>query len=110
MTRCDRRARRVRRRGLEHSRSSPVVPCMNGPADSPIRPKLVVRDGAGEIVIGTLEEALAFIARHELAVRSANRDGTIFRLQAATSAEEKIAANEAFRGWVEAAGLLIRAE
>jgi hypothetical protein len=82
---------------------------MTTAADSPIDPRLVLRDGDRECRVSTLEEALAFINAHPVG-HDANRDGTIFRLQRAHAADEKAEAADAFRAWAETTGLLVRAE
>jgi hypothetical protein len=78
-------------------------------AETPIEPRLVLRDGENERLITTLEEALAFISAHPVG-HAANRDGTIYRLQRAHLPDEKAEAEDAFRAWAETTGLLVRAE
>ncbi|MFC7400228.1 hypothetical protein ACFQU1_23785 [Chelatococcus sp. GCM10030263] len=82
---------------------------MTAAADTPIEPRLVLRDGENERLITTLEEALAFINAHPVG-HAANRDGTIYRLQRARLPDEKAEAEDAFRAWVETTGLLVRVE
>jgi hypothetical protein len=77
-------------------------------SDFPQNTLLVVRDGDGNRTIRTLDEALAYV----LAMRAgdhANRSGVVFRLEGAHSPEERIDAANAFRGWLDATGLLIEA-
>ena len=82
---------------------------MTTAADTPIDPRLVLRDGDHECRVSTLEEALAFINAHPVGY-NANRDGTIFRLQRAHAADERAEAADAFRAWAETTGLLVRVE
>jgi hypothetical protein len=77
-------------------------------SDFPQNTALVVRDGDGTRVIRTLDEALAYLEAHE-AGEHANRVGVRFRLEGAHSPEERIDAANAFRGWLDATGLLIEA-
>jgi hypothetical protein len=70
--------------------------------------ELVVKDGEGSRVVRTLDEALAYLLAH-VAGQHANREGVVFRLEGAHTAEERVDAANAFRGWLDATGLLIEA-
>jgi hypothetical protein len=70
--------------------------------------ELVARDGDSVRVIATLDEALAYL-KHEDRMQRANREGVLFRLEAARTADERRDAANAFRGWLDATGLLVEA-
>lgn len=79
-------------------------------SDTPLRVALLVRDDGDRALIRTLEGALTFIRKHDVAEREGNRDATIFRLESARDSEQSALAENAFRAWIEAAGLLIEAQ
>ena len=70
--------------------------------------ELLVKDGANVRVIATLDEASAYVEASTDGER-ANREGVLFRLQAAHTPDEKRVAADAFRGWLDATGLLVEA-
>lgn len=77
-------------------------------SDFPDDSELVVRDGTTTRVVRTLDEALAYLQAHDVGER-ANREGVLFRLEGAHSAAERRDAADAFRGWLDATGLLVEA-
>jgi hypothetical protein len=77
-------------------------------SDFPQNTELVVRAPGGSRAIRTLDEALAYL-RTTNAGEHANRTGVLFRLEGAHDPEERIDAANAFRGWLDATGLLIEA-
>lgn len=70
--------------------------------------ELCVKDGDGMRTVATLDEALAYLQAQDGA-RYANREGVLFRLQSAHTPDQKRAAANAFRGWLDATGLLVTA-
>jgi len=77
-------------------------------SDFLLDPVVVVR-GNGERTIATLEEAADFLRKNLDAAPHANPEGVLWRIEAAISEDEKKHAADAFRGWAQAAELLIGA-
>jgi hypothetical protein len=60
----------------------------------------------GNVVIRTLDDAVAFINRQADVRWPILRDGVLHRLEGAHAEDEQDAAAKAFRGWAEIEGLL----
>jgi hypothetical protein len=67
--------------------------------DPPLRLK-------GDAVVRTLDDAAAYLRAYQHAHKPLMQENVLRRLERANSPDEQHAAANAFRGWVEAEGLL----
>jgi hypothetical protein len=64
---------------------------------------------APDIVVFTLDDAAAFVRSYQGSRRPAMQDSVLRRLERADSDREQKDAADAFRGWAETEGVLVKA-
>jgi hypothetical protein len=62
----------------------------------------------GKTIVFTLDDAAAFVRSFQAGRRPVMRDGLLRRLEAAHTEWEQKEAADAFRGWAEAEGVLVK--
>jgi hypothetical protein len=78
---------------------------MSDPSDFMIDPPLRIR-GRPDLVIGSLDEAVAFIQPYDAKTADPITRGVLFRLERASNPAEAKDAADAFRWWLEQNHLL----